>query len=153
MKKVLISLMLVLSSFNLAKAEDAKEIYQTGTLLNLETNSYRETSYMSNGSSYSSGSANAVAYGNMASAFGNSRTSGYATITPFTRVINSYFFTIKIQDLTYVTRFTPKWRSEIDTNWVIGKPIEVRLNKKQNRMYIKKPGSGELKTRILKIIS
>ena len=75
----------------------------------------------------------------------------YREPTQTTYTKTSYYFEIKIDDLKYQTSFTPIWGNETDTNWVIGKPIQVRLNDDKNRLYLLRPNGEELKTKILKI--
>jgi hypothetical protein len=75
----------------------------------------------------------------------------YESLTPVTSIKNTYYFEIRIDDLKYQTSFTPIWGNETDTNWVIGKPIQVRLNDDKNRLYLLRPNGEELKTKIIKI--
>jgi hypothetical protein len=59
---------------------------------------------------------------------------------------------IQIGDLIYVGQCEEKrhFSSCRPAAWVVGDTIDVRIRK--NSMYIKKPGGGELKTRIVKRI-
>jgi|GEM_PF-5290187 len=150
---IIILLINLLPSF----ASKEPKIYQIGILKNLFINSQTSTSYIASGSSSTSGSASASTsfLGNYANTYasGNSHTNSFGILSPITYVTNTYYFQIKLNNLTYVTSFTPRWKQTIDTNWIIGKPIKVRLNEKNNRMYIQKPSSKELKTKVLRIES
>lgn len=137
------------------EAKTAPKVYQTGLLKDIQIDSQTQTSYVSSGSSSSYGSATTTSSfaAKQASSFSSASTStnSFGTLTPVTSVKNTYYFQVKLNELTYLTAFTPQWRQSIDTNWIIGKPVKVRLNEKRNRMYIQKPSGKDLKTKIIRI--
>lgn len=139
--RILLILVLLMGLQPTLAREEEPKVYQTGTLIDLQVNSQQQTSYIANANSSTQ------------SNFYRSNTNTFASLSPITSVKNTYFFFIKLKDLTYVTSFSPKWKSEIDTNWIIGKSINVRINDKKNRVYIQKPSGKELKTKVLRIES
>lgn len=70
---------------------------------------------------------------------------------PVLRREYSYFFKIRKNGLEYTTYFKPFWRDRIDTNWIIGRNVNMRFNSRKNRLYIQKPSGGELKTKIIRV--
>jgi hypothetical protein len=125
-------------------AKELPPIYLNGLLLNIDIDKQVQTSYVNNGSSNTDVSKNNKNKTRI-------NTNHYESLTPVTSIKNTYYFEIKIDDLKYQTSFTPIWSNETDTNWVIGKPIQVRLNDEKNRLYLLRPNGEELKTKILKI--
>jgi hypothetical protein len=127
-----------------SSAKDLPPVYLNGLLLNIDIDKQVQTSYVNNGSSNTDVSKNNKNKTKI-------NTYHYESLTPVTSIKNTYYFEIKIGDLEYQTSFTPIWGNETDTNWVIGKPIQVRLNDEKNRLYLLRPNGEELKTKILKI--
>lgn len=125
-------------------AKDLPPVYLNGLLLNIDIDKQVQTSYVNNGSSNTDVSKNNKNKTKI-------NTYHYESLTPVTSIKNTYYFEIKIGDLEYQTSFTPIWGNETDTNWIIGKPIQVRLNDEKNRLYLLRPNGEELKTKILKI--
>ena len=127
-----------------SSAKDLPPVYLNGLLLNIDIDKQVQTSYVNNGSSTTSATQNNKNKTRI-------NTNHYESLTPVTSIKNTYYFEIKIDDLKYQTSFTPIWGNETDTNWVIGKPIQVRLNDEKNRLYLLRPNGEELKTKIVKI--
>ncbi|NBV98278.1 MAG: hypothetical protein EBR67_02045 [Proteobacteria bacterium] len=127
-----------------SSAKDLPPVYLNGLLLNIDIDKQVQTSYVNNGSSTTSATQNNKNKTRI-------NTNHYESLTPVTSIKNTYYFEIKIDDLKYQTSFTPIWGNETDTNWVIGKPIQVRLNDEKNRLYLLRPNGEELKTKIIKI--
>jgi hypothetical protein len=75
----------------------------------------------------------------------------FETLNPVTSIKNIYYFEIVTDTYHYLCSFTPIWGNETDTNWVIGGPIDIRLNDDNNRLYLKRPNGKELKTKIIKV--
>jgi hypothetical protein len=133
-----------LINISASSAKDLPPVYLNGLLLNIDIDKQVQTSYVNNGSSNTDMSKNNKNKTKI-------NTYHYESLTPVTSIKNTYYFEIKIGDLEYQTSFTPIWGNETDTNWVIGKPIQVRLNDEKNRLYLLRPNGEELKTKILKI--
>jgi hypothetical protein len=133
-----------LINISASSAKDLPPVYLNGLLLNIDIDKQVQTSYVNNGSSTTSATQNNKNKTRI-------NTNHYESLTPVTSIKNTYYFEIKIDDLKYQTSFTPIWGNETDTNWVIGKPIQVRLNDEKNRLYLLRPNGEELKTKILKI--
>jgi hypothetical protein len=133
-----------LINISASSAKDLPPVYLNGLLLNIDIDKQVQTSYVNNGSSNTDVSKNNKNKTKI-------NTYHYESLTPVTSIKNTYYFEIKIGDLEYQTSFTPIWGNETDTNWVIGKPIQVRLNNEKNRLYLLRPNGEELKTKILKI--
>jgi hypothetical protein len=133
-----------LINISASSAKDLPPVYLNGLLLNIDIDKQVQTSYVNNGSSTTSATQNNKNKTRI-------NTNHYESLTPVTSIKNTYYFEIKIGDLEYQTSFTPIWGNETDTNWVIGKPIQVRLNDEKNRLYLLRPNGEELKTKILKI--
>jgi hypothetical protein len=133
-----------LINISASSAKDLPPVYLNGLLLNIDIDKQVQTSYVNNGSSNTDVSKNNKNKTKI-------NTYHYESLTPVTSIKNTYYFEIKIGDLEYQTSFTPIWGNETDTNWVIGKPIQVRLNDEKNRLYLLRPNGEELKTKILKI--
>jgi hypothetical protein len=138
-----------LINISASSAKDLPPVYLNGLLLNINIDKQVQTSYVNNGSSNTDVSKNSKNSKNKNKTKIN--TYHYESLTPVTSIKNTYYFEIKIGDLEYQTSFTPIWGNETDTNWVIGKPIQVRLNDEKNRLYLLRPNGEELKTKILKI--
>lgn len=137
-------ILFLLINISATSAKDLPPVYLNGLLLNIDIDKQVQTSYVNNGSSNTD-----VRKNNKNKTKIN--TYRYESLTPVTSIKNTYYFEIKIDDLRYQTSFTPIWGNETDTNWVIGKPIQVRLNDEKNRLYLLRPNGEELKTKILKI--
>lgn len=137
-------ILFLLINISATSAKDLPPVYLNGLLLNIDIDKQVQTSYVNNGSSNTD-----VKKNNKNKTKIN--TYHYESLTPVTSIKNTYYFEIKIGDLEYQTSFTPIWGNETDTNWVIGKPIQVRLNDEKNRLYLLRPNGEELKTKILKI--
>jgi hypothetical protein len=135
-----------LINISASSAKDLPPVYLNGLLLNIDIDKQVQTSYVNNGSSTTSATQN-----NNNKNKTRINTNHYESLTPVTSIKNTYYFEIKIDDLKYQTSFTPIWGNETDTNWVIGKPIQVRLNDEKNRLYLLRPNGEELKTKIIKI--
>lgn len=75
---------------------------------------------------------------------------GSTVTTPVMDTVKLYDISVKVGDMTYVGRYEPTWSFSKRPNWVIGDPIEVRIDK--DRMYIKKPDGKKLKTKVVKRI-
>jgi hypothetical protein len=133
-----------LINISASSAKDLPPVYLNGLLLNIDIDKQVQTSYVNNGSSTTSATQNNKNKTRI-------NTNHYESLTPVTSIKNTYYFEIKIDDLKYQTSFTPIWGNETDTNWVIGKPIQVRLNDEKNRLYLLRPNGEELKTKIIKI--
>jgi len=133
-----------LINISASSAKDLPPVYLNGLLLNIDIDKQVQTSYVNNGSSNTDVSKNNKNKTKI-------NTYHYESLTPVTSIKNTYYFEIKIGDLEYQTSFTPIWGNETDTNWVIGKPIQVRLNDEKNRLYLLRPNGEELKTKIVKI--
>lgn len=137
-------ILFLLINISATSAKDLPPVYLNGLLLNIDIDKQVQTSYVNNGSSNTDVSKNNKNKTKI-------NTYHYESLTPVTSIKNTYYFEIKIGDLEYQTSFTPIWGNETDTNWVIGKPIQVRLNDDKNRLYLLRPNGEELKTKILKI--
>jgi hypothetical protein len=137
-------ILFLLINISATSAKELPPVYLNGLLLNIDIDKQVQTSYVNNGSSNTDVSKN-----NKNKTKINSY--HYESLTPVTSIKNTYYFEIKIDDLKYQTSFTPIWGNETDTNWVIGKPIQVRLNDEKNRLYLLRPNGEELKTKITKI--
>jgi hypothetical protein len=137
-------ILFLLINISASSAKDLPPVYLNGLLLNIDIDKQVQTSYVNNGSSNTDVSKNNKNKTKI-------NTYHYESLTPVTSIKNTYYFEIKIGDLEYQTSFTPIWGNETDTNWVIGKPIQVRLNDEKNRLYLLRPNGEELKTKILKI--
>ena len=137
-------ILFLLINISVTSAKELPPIYLNGLLLNIDIDKQVQTSYVNNGSSNTDVSKNNKNKTRI-------NTNHYESLTPVTSIKNTYYFEIKIDDLKYQTSFTPIWSNETDTNWVIGKPIQVRLNDEKNRLYLLRPNGEELKTKILKI--
>ena len=137
-------ILVLLINISATSAKDLPPVYLNGLLLNIDIDKQVQTSYVNNGSSNTDVSKNNKNKTKI-------NTYHYESLTPVTSIKNTYYFEIKIGDLEYQTSFTPIWGNETDTNWVIGKPIQVRLNDEKNRLYLLRPNGEELKTKILKI--
>ncbi len=137
-------ILFLLINISASSAKDLPPVYLNGLLLNIDIDKQVQTSYVNNGSSTTSATQNNKNKTRI-------NTNHYESLTPVTSIKNTYYFEIKIGDLEYQTSFTPIWGNETDTNWVIGKPIQVRLNDEKNRLYLLRPNGEELKTKILKI--
>lgn len=138
-------ILFLLINISATSAKDLPPVYLNGLLLNIDIDKQVQTSYVNNGSS------NTDVKNNNNKNKTKINTYHYESLTPVTSIKNTYYFEIKIGDLEYQTSFTPIWGNETDTNWVIGKPIQVRLNDEKNRLYLLRPNGDELKTKILKI--
>ncbi len=138
-------ILFLLINISATSAKDLPPVYLNGLLLNIDIDKQVQTSYVNNGSS------NTDVKKNNNKNKTKINTYHYESLTPVTSIKNTYYFEIKIGDLEYQTSFTPIWGNETDTNWVIGKPIQVRLNDEKNRLYLLRPNGEELKTKILKI--
>lgn len=75
---------------------------------------------------------------------------GSTVTTPVMDTVKLYDISVKVGDMTYVGRYEPTWSFSKRPNWVIGDPIEVRIDK--DKMYIKKSDGKELKTKVIKRI-
>jgi hypothetical protein len=137
-------ILFLLINISATSAKELPPVYLNGLLLNIDIDKQVQTSYVNNGSSTTSATQNNKNKTRI-------NTNHYESLTPVTSIKNTYYFEIKIDDLKYQTSFTPIWGNETDTNWVIGKPIQVRLNDDKNRLYLLRPNGEELKTKILKI--
>jgi hypothetical protein len=137
-------ILFLLINISATSAKELPPVYLNGLLLNIDIDKQVQTSYVNNGSSNTDVSKNNKNKTKI-------NTYHYESLTPVTSIKNTYYFEIKIDDLKYQTSFTPIWGNETDTNWVIGKPIQVRLNDEKNRLYLLRPNGEELKTKILKI--
>jgi hypothetical protein len=137
-------ILFLLINTSATSAKDLPPVYLNGLLLNIDIDKQVQTSYVNNGSSNTDVSKNNKNKTKI-------NTYHYESLTPVTSIKNTYYFEIKIDDLKYQTSFTPIWGNETDTNWVIGKPIQVRLNDDKNRLYLLRPNGEELKTKIIKI--
>lgn len=137
-------ILFLLINISATSAKDLPPVYLNGLLLNIDIDKQVQTSYVNNGSSNTDVSKNNKNKTKI-------NTYHYESLTPVTSIKNTYYFEIKIDDLKYQTSFTPIWGNETDTNWVIGQPIQVRLNDDKNRLYLLRPNGDELKTKILKI--
>jgi hypothetical protein len=137
-------ILFLLINISATSAKELPPVYLNGLLLNIDIDKQVQTSYVNNGSSNTDVSKNNKNKTKI-------NTYHYESLTPVTSIKNTYYFEIKIGDLEYQTSFTPIWGNETDTNWVIGKPIQVRLNDEKNRLYLLRPNGEELKTKILKI--
>jgi|688.fasta_scaffold00042_23 hypothetical protein len=137
-------ILFLLINISASLAKDLPPVYLNGLLLDIDIDKQVQTSYVNNGSSNTDVSKNNKNKTKI-------NTYHYESLTPVTSIKNTYYFEIKIGDLEYQTSFTPIWGNETDTNWVIGKPIQVRLNDEKNRLYLLRPNGEELKTKILKI--
>lgn len=137
-------ILFLLINISASSAKDLPPVYLNGLLLNIDIDKQVQTSYVNNGSSTTSATQNNKNKTRI-------NTNHYESLTPVTSIKNTYYFEIKIDDLKYQTSFTPIWGNETDTNWVIGKPIQVRLNDEKNRLYLLRPNGEELKTKIIKI--
>lgn len=137
-------ILFLLINISATSAKDLPSVYLNGLLLNIDIDKQVQTSYVNNGSSNTDVSKNNKNKTKI-------NTYHYESLTPVSSIKNTYYFEIKIGDLEYQTSFTPIWGNETDTNWVIGKPIQVRLNDEKNRLYLLRPNGEELKTKILKI--
>jgi len=137
-------ILFLLINISASSAKDLPPVYLNGLLLNIDIDKQVQTSYVNNGSSNTDATKNNKNRTKI-------NTYHYENLTPVTSIKNTYYFEIKIDDLEYQTSFTPIWGNETDTNWVIGKPIQVRLNDEKNRLYLLRPNGDELKTKILKI--
>jgi hypothetical protein len=142
--KSLCIILFLLINISATSAKEVPPVYLNGLLLNIDIDKQVQTSYVNNGSSNTDVSKNNKNKTKI-------NTYHYESLTPVTSIKNTYYFEIKIGDLEYQTSFTPIWGNETDTNWVIGKPIQVRLNDEKNRLYLLRPNGEELKTKILKI--
>jgi hypothetical protein len=139
-------ILFLLINISATAAKELPPVYLNGLLLNIDIDKQVQTSYVNNGSSNTD-----VKNNNNNKNKTKINTYHYESLTPVTSIKNTYYFEIKIDDLKYQTSFTPIWGNETDTNWVIGKPIQVRLNDDRNRLYLLRPNGEELKTKILKI--
>jgi hypothetical protein len=139
-------ILFLLINISATSAKDLLPVYLNGLLLNIDIDKQVQTSYVNNGSSNTDVSKN-----NKKNNKNKINTYHYESLTPVTSIKNTYYFEIRIDDLKYQTSFTPIWGNETDTNWVIGKPIQVRLNDDKNRLYLLRPNGEELKTKIIKI--
>ena len=137
-------ILFLLINISATSAKELPPVYLNGLLLNIDIDKQVQTSYVNNGSSNTDVNKNNKNKTKI-------NTYHYESLTPVTSIKNTYYFEIKIDDLKYQTSFTPIWGNETDTNWVIGKPIQVRLNDEKNRLYLLRPNGEELKTKILKI--
>lgn len=137
-------ILFLLINISATAAKELHPVYLNGLLLNIDIDKQVQTSYVNNGSSNTD-----VTKNNKNKTKIN--TYHYENLTPVTSIKNTYYFEIKIDELKYQTSFTPIWGNETDTNWVIGKPIQVRLNDNKNRLYLLRPNGEELKTKIIKI--
>jgi hypothetical protein len=137
-------ILFLLINISATSAKELPPVYLNGLLLNIDIDKQVQTSYVNNGSSNTDVSKNNKNKTKI-------NTYHYESLTPVTSIKNTYYFEIKIDDLKYQTSFTPIWGNETDTNWIIGKPIQVRLNDDKNRLYLLRPNGEELKTKILKI--
>ena len=137
-------ILFLLINISATSAKDLPPVYLNGLLLNIDIDKQVQTSYVNNGSSNTDVSKNNKNKTKI-------NTYHYESLTPVTSIKNTYYFEIRIDDLKYQTSFTPIWGNETDTNWVIGKPIQVRLNDDKNRLYLLRPNGEELKTKIIKI--
>ena len=137
-------ILFLLINISATSAKELPPVYLNGLLLNIDIDKQVQTSYVNNGSSNTDVSKNNKNKTKI-------NTYHYESLTPVSSIKNTYYFEIKIDDLKYQTSFTPIWGNETDTNWVIGKPIQVRLNDEKNRLYLLRPNGEELKTKILKI--
>lgn len=137
-------ILFLLINISATSAKELPPVYLNGLLLNIDIDKQVQTSYVNNGSSNTD-----VTKNNKNKTKIN--TYHYESLTPVSSIKNTYYFEIKIDDLKYQTSFTPIWGNETDTNWVIGKPIQVRLNDDKNRLYLLSPNGEELKTKIIKI--
>jgi hypothetical protein len=137
-------ILFLLINISATSAKELPPVYLNGLLLNIDIDKQVQTSYVNNGSSNTDVSKNNKNKTRI-------NTNHYESLTPVTSIKNTYYFEIKIDDLKYQTSFTPIWGNETDTNWVIGKPIQVRLNDEKNRLYLLRPNGEELKTKIVKI--
>ena len=137
-------ILFLLINISATSAKELPPVYLNGLLLNIDIDKQVQTSYVNNGSSNTDVSKNNKNKTKI-------NTYHYESLTPVTSIKNTYYFEIKIDDLKYQTSFTPIWGNETDTNWVIGKPIQVRLNDEKNRLYLLRPNGEELKTKIIKI--
>jgi hypothetical protein len=144
--KNLYIILFLLINISVASAKELPPVYLNGLLLDINIDKQEQTTYINNGSSNSTATKNSKNKTQI-------NTNHYESLTPVTSIKNTYYFEIKIDDLEYQTSFTPMWGNETDTNWVIGKPIQVRLNDKKNRLYLLRPNGAELKTKIIKITS
>ena len=142
--RILYIILFLLINISATSAKDLPPVYLNGLLLNIDIDKQVQTSYVNNGSSNTDVSKNNKNKTKI-------NTYHYESLTPVTSIKNTYYFEIKIDDLKYQTSFTPIWGNETDTNWVIGQPIQVRLNDDKNRLYLLRPNGDELKTKILKI--
>jgi len=157
-KNLLFIIFLSLSMFSQISGEKAlaaqePKIYQNALLVNIQIEQQLSTSYSNNSFSDVDIDTNTYHAKKQDKSSTNIRTNNYSSSTPSTSIKNIYYFEIKIDNLRYLTTFTPIWGNETDTNWIIGRPIQVRLNEEKNRMYLLRPNGKELKTKVLKIVS
>jgi len=148
MKKVLSVLtLIILSSLCLKATSTENKNYITGKLIDINVEKYLETSYVNNSSTNISQETE-IKKKKINTEINKNR---FETLNPVTSVKNIYYFEIATDTYRYLSSFTPIWGSETDTNWVIGGPIQIRLNDDNNRLYLKRPNGKELKTKIIKV--
>ncbi len=121
--------------------------YSDGLLLKIDIDKNKVVRYVDNGSSNLSAVNRNRNRGNRINNY------HYYYQRPVQETYNTetYYFEIEVDDLQYTTYFAPIWADKIDINWIIGKPIQVRINDKKNRLYLLSPNGKELKTTILRI--
>lgn len=64
---------------------------------------------------------------------------------------DTYYFHIIMDGKEYITTYEPAWFFSHKPAWVIGDPIQVRLNNKRDRMYLLRQDGKELKTKVFKV--
>lgn len=65
------------------------------------------------------------------------------------RAQGTFCFAVELQGIAYLSRREAYWRWSYEpTDFVVGDPVEVRIN--GNTLFLKKPHGGELKTSIIR---
>ena len=100
--------------------------YQQGKLLNIDLQKEQTTSYTT-----------------------TRQSNGTTVTTPTTSEQKHYFITVQAGDLVYVAEYSPIFFGK-PGDWVIGDPIDVRLD--GNNLFLRKPNGKELKAKIRKKI-
>ncbi len=155
MRKIL-TLALIISFFasNPALARRAPKVYDLGQLVDMQIEKIRETSLTTTTNISEDYEENEHVY--KSKRVKNRHESGYndyqASITtrPSTYEETTYFFNIHLDGVDYVTEYTPFWSLSHKPAWIIGDNVQVRFNKKGDRMYLLRRDGKELKTKVVK---
>lgn len=62
----------------------------------------------------------------------------------------TYVFFVRVGDIGYVATYKPLWPWSYKPAFIVGDQVQVRLNNKQDRIFLKRPDGKDMKAKIMK---